>query len=150
MHWLTPLINKSNTSSTWSSWVSTSAYGPVSTPSAPVIAEPSSSVPCWNSCSSLETISSLPMPPSRVPNMPPISSSPWTTRRTPSEGRISLTSKQSPWPPALSDQVSTSSSDCENRGVIPPLLLATIQPPKASAPSAPQPSPLSSGRNAIK
>ena len=145
---LAPRIKKNNTFLTWSYWVYTSACVPVSTPSAPAIIEPPSSVPFWNLCSLPEIISSLLMPPSSDYNTPPWYSSPWTTRITASERRPSLIFDQSPRPPALFEQASTSSSDCENRNAIPPLLLATIQPPKASAPSAPQASSPSSGVNA--
>ena len=61
---------------------------------------------------------------------------------------MSLTSNLSPHPRGLSDQASKYSSDCKNKDVLSPLLSVTIQPPKASAPSAPQASSPSSGRNA--
>ena len=110
----------------------------MSTPIAPTIARPSSSVSSWNSCYSSETLSSLPMPSSGDSNTLPRSSSPWTTRRTPYKGIQSLTSNWSPFMYALSKRASTSSFGCDNRGMIPPLLSETIQPPKASAPSVPQ------------
>ena len=145
-----PSNQKPDTSPTCSSWVSNSTCSPVSTPSAPTIAEPSSSTPFWNSCSSTEKISPLPMPSLSDYNTPTRSSSPWTTRKVPSEGILYLTYDRITQPPALSEQASTSSSDCKNRDAIPPLLLVTINPPNASAPSAPQALSLSSGRNAYE
>ena len=104
--------------------------------------------PSWNLCSSSEMLSSLPMPSSSNSNTLPIFSSPQTPRRTPSEGRPSLISDRSPWPPALSEQASTYSLDCENRDAIPPLLSSTIQPPKASTLSVPRALSPPSGQNA--
>ena len=94
-----PPTQRTEKSTTWSNWDSTSASGHFNTPSARATSGQYSSTPSRNSCSSLGTIFYQLIPQSNTYSMPHISSSPWTARRITSKVRLSLTSDQSPRKP---------------------------------------------------
>ena len=145
-----PPTQRPGTSPTWSNWASTSASVSTNTPSARATTEKSSSDLFWNSCYSLGTISSPPVPQSITFSMPHRSYSPWTTRRMLSEVRPSITSDQSPCQPVQFERASTYSSACENTDAPPPPQPETILPLRGSAWSAPQTSSLFSGLRPVE
>ena len=143
-----PTTRTPDTSPTWLSWDSTSACVPAITPSALSIAVPSSSVPSSNLCPPSAT-PSYPLTPRSISfNMSLRSSSPWTTRRTPSEMRPSLTLYRIPHQLAQLNRSSTYSSACENTDATLPPQSTTNLPIKVSAWSESQTSSQSSGWSA--